>query len=131
MQQFRTPVQVCKVDAELGIVFGFAVVCKSGGEDYFDLQGHCIPEDEMLQASAEFMAGSRVAKEMHGREPGEGTVVYAFPLTSEIARALSIRTEMTGLLIGMRPAPEVLAKFQDGTYKGFSVAGVAVQEATS
>ena len=48
-------------------------------------------------------------------------------LETEIAKSLGITTERTGLLLAYRPAPEVLAKFKDGTYTGFSIEGARVQ----
>jgi len=126
--KYTSQAQVVKVDRALGLVFGFAIVCKQDGKDYVDLQGDLCPEDEMLAASAGFMQEARVAKEMHGEEPGQGTVVFAFPLTGEIARALEITTKRTGLLIGMKPDAETLKKFADGTYTGFSIGGMALRE---
>lgn len=111
-----------KVDESLGLVFGFAIVCKKDGEDYFDLQEDHIPEDAMLKASLDFMLNSRVAKEMHAGDAA-GTVVFAFPLTSEIAKALEIETKQTGLLIAMRPAEGMMAKFKTGELTGFSIGG--------
>jgi hypothetical protein len=49
--------------------------------------------------------------------------VFAFPLTTEIAKSLGITTKQTGLLIAMRPSESVLSKFKDGTYTGFSIGG--------
>src|SRR6185312_6107499 len=107
--------QVVKVDETLGLVFGFAIICKQNGEDYYDLQEDHIPENAMLKASLEFMLESRVAKEMHAGD-ANGTVVFAFPMTSDIAKALEIETKQTGLLIAMRPGEGMLGKFKDGTY---------------
>jgi hypothetical protein len=112
---------LAKVDAELGLVFGFAIVCKRDGQEYFDLQGDHITERAMLGAAADFMLHSRASGEMH--EWPDGTVVFAFPLTTDIAKALDITTKQTGLLIAMKPSPEVLAKFKSGEYTGFSIGG--------
>ena len=116
-------VEVSKVDSDLGIVFGFAIVCKKDGKDYFDTQGDHIPEDAMLEATAEFMAGKRVAKDMHaGAKVGQ--VVYGFPLTLEIADSLGVDTPRTGFVVGMKPEDEsMLTKFKTGEYTGFSIGG--------
>ncbi len=114
--------QVVKVDDNLGLVFGFAIVSTSEGEPYFDVQGDHIPEDAMLKAATNFMEHSRVAKEMHSGAKA-GSVVFAFPLTKDIAKALDITTKKTGLLIAMKPDEEMLGKFRDGTYTGFSIGG--------
>jgi len=36
---------------------------------------------------------------------------------------VGVQTERTGMLIGMRPNAEVMAKFKSGEYRGFSVGG--------
>lgn len=113
---------VVKVDESLGLVFGFAIVSNVDGEPYYDSQGDHIPEESMLKAATDFMSNSRVAKEMHAGTQ-MGTVVFAFPLTTDIAKSLGIETGKTGLLIAMQPEASVLAKFKDGTYTGFSIGG--------
>ena len=120
--KFEPKAQVVKVDNNLGLVFGFAIVSTSGGEPYYDVQGDHIPEDAMLKAATEFMENSRLAKEMH-RGDARGSVIYAFPLTTEIAKALDIVTKRTGLLIAMKPDAEMLAKFAKGELTGFSIGG--------
>lgn len=113
---------VAKINEELGLVLGWAICCKVDGEPYFDVQGDHIPEDAMFKAAFDFMLHSRVAKEMHSGEQ-VGDVVFAFPLTAEVAKAMEIETRKTGLMIAMRPGPDIMAKYRDGTYKGFSIGG--------
>ncbi len=120
--QFENKAQVVKVDSNLGLVFGFAIVSTSDGEPYFDVQGDHIPEDAMMKAATDFMENSRVAKEMHAGDQ-QGSVVFAFPLTADIAKALDITTKRTGLLIAMKPNAAMLEKFQNGTYTAFSIGG--------
>jgi hypothetical protein len=55
-------------------------------------------------------------------------VVFGFPLTEEIAKSLAIESRAHGLLIAMRPSPDVLAKFKDGTYTGFSIGGARITD---
>lgn len=117
---------VVKVDEKLRLVFGFAIVCKQGGSDYYDVQNDHIPEEAMLKAADEFMCNSRVSGEMHER--ADGDVVFAFPLTTEIAKALGIETERTGLLVAIRPSNAVFEKFQKGEYTGFSIGGERGQD---
>lgn len=129
MTQQLQATQILKVDESLGLVFGFAIVCKEDGEAHFDLQGDHIPEEVMLKGAMEFAETERVAKEMHKGAP-MGTILGLFPLTSEIAKSLGIVTKTTGLLIAMKPdKPEVLKKFADGEYTGFSIGGQAINEA--
>ena len=118
---------VIKVDESLGLVFGFAVVSKVGGEPFFDSQGDHIPDDALLKASLDFAASSRISKEMHRPDSEEGAVFFIFPLTEEIAKSLEIESPMHGLLIGMKPPADVFEKFRDGTYSGFSIGGKYIE----
>lgn len=120
-KEIRT--EFVKFNEELGLVLGYAVVCKINGEDYIDHQGDHIPEDVMLKAFTDFMMNARLAREMHQKGNVDGTVVFGFPLTTDIAESLGILTEKTGFLYGIKPSPAVLQKIKDGEYKGFSVGG--------
>lgn len=125
------------INEELGLVFGWAIVCKVDGEDYYDLQRNRetgeaepdhIPEASMLESSADFMANSRLGNEMHAR-PDSGTYLFAFPLTAEIAKAMGITAyKKTGLMIAYKPEPAVLAKFKSGEYTGFSIEGLRIKD---
>lgn len=126
-------VRVIKVSEELGLVFGWAIVCKIDGQDYYDLNidrdtlervPEHVPEDVMTKAAMNFMEGDRPGNEMH-RGPELGQFVFAFPLTTEIAKALGIETRKTGLLVAYKPTQTVLQKFKDGTYRGFSIEGIS------
>lgn len=121
-------VEITKVDDRLGIVFGYAIVCKQGGEEYFDVQGDHITEEAMLKATSKYMAGFRIAKDMHvGGTVGQ--VVFGFPMTGEIAKSLGIQVEKTGFIVGMKPdSDDMLQKFADGTYTGFSIGGKRVKQ---
>lgn len=122
--QFETgAAKVCKVDESLGLVFGFAVVCKEDGVDYFDVQDDHIPEDAMLKAACDFMLNSRVAKDMHRGEE-VGPVVFAWPMTADIAKSMGIATKTTGLMIAMKPPADIVAKYKSGEYTGFSIGGL-------
>ena len=119
---------ILKVDESLGLVFGFAIVCKEDGEPFFDVQDDHIPEDGMLKAATDFMIHSRVAKEMHAGDQ-IGDILFAFPLTTEIAAALDIVTKRTGLLIAMKPdSPEMLKRFASGELTGFSIGGKRIKD---
>ena len=124
---FQRSITVAKVDDELGVVFGYAIVCNEDGEPYFDKQGDHIPEDAMLKAWLDFAAHSREARQMHADGPA-GTVVGSFPLTADIAAALGIAAPKTGLIIAMRPDAEMLAKFKSGELKGFSIGGGRIRD---
>ena len=125
-----------KVDKKLGIVFGWGVVATENGEKYFDTQGDHIPDDSVLEASAEYMLTSRVAGDQHIKDDNnqlvhKGTVVFAWPMTKDIAEAFGFPTTKTGLLVGLKPDdPEILTKFETGEYTGFSIGGFRIREFT-
>lgn len=121
--EWESHAEVIKVDTDLGIVFGWAIVSQIDGKPYFDVQGDHIPEAAMLKASADFMEHSRMLGDMHENDEG-GNVVFAFPMTADVAKAFGITTKTTGLMIGVKPLRKsTLEKFRDGTYTGFSIGG--------
>ncbi len=125
---FEIRTEITKIDDDLGLVLGFAMICKEDGEPYFDLQGDHIPESVMLKATLDFMENSRTLKEMHEGD-GRGTVVFAWPMTQKIADAFGITTKKTGLMIGVRPdSEEMLNKFKLGELTGFSIGGFSTKE---
>lgn len=117
--------EVAKVNDRLGLVMGFAIICKEGGKPYYDLQGHHITEQAMAKAALGFMESPRVAKEMHKGEAA-GTVVFAFPLTEDVAKAFELETKKTGLMIAMKPSEAMMKRFKSGELTGFSIGGVIV-----
>lgn len=125
----QTYAEVIKVDEELGLVFAWGIVCTIDDEEYYDLQGDHIPEASMLKHSSEFMLTKRETGEMHARTdagtiPEKGTIVFAFPLTREVAKAFGINARVSGLMIGAKFDDEsILQKFKDGEYTGFSIGG--------
>ncbi len=127
-KSFTATTDVLKFDEDLGLAIGFAIISKIEGEDYVDVQGDHIPEDAMLKAATDFMLEARVGKTMH--EGGKtGDIVFAFPLTTEIAKSLDIETKQTGLLIGFKPSDEeTLQKLKDGELRGFSIGGKRIQD---
>ena len=124
---FELRAKVLKVDDSLGLVMGHAIVCTKDGEPYFDLQGDHIPEESMLKAAMDFMQNSQVAKEMHTGDQA-GTVVFAWPMTAEIAKAFRIVTDTTGLMISMHPDEDMLKRFQLGELTGFSIGGLRLED---
>lgn len=117
--------EIMKVDESLGLVFGYAMVCKIDGEEHYDLQGHHIPEDTMLRTLTKFMETGAIAKEMHSGDK-VGKYVFAFPMTSEIAKSLDIQVKQTGALVAMKPDnPDTLVKFKSGEFTGFSIGGTS------
>ncbi len=129
-KSFETYNNFIKVDESLGLILGWAIICKKDGEEFFDSQGDHIPEQSMLEAATDFMKNSREAKEMHDSDESlPGSVVFAFPMTSDIAKSFGIETKQTGLIIAMKPeSEEVLEKFRSGEYTGFSIGGKRIED---
>lgn len=126
-KSFGTFFKVSGVDEELGLVFGWGIVCKDeSGADYRDSQDNHIPEAAMVHATTDFMKTERMAGEMHTRMDA-GTILHSFPLTGDIAKAMGIETKKTGWMIAMAPDPAMLAKFADGTFTGFSIGGEHIE----
>ena len=125
----KTDAQILKVNSEMGLIFGFAAICKVDGEEFWDSDGEHYPEDAMLADSTEFAKSSRVACTMHARDGNgdpvqDGGVIHTFPLTTEIAKALDIQTRRTGLLVALAPDdPDTLEKAKNGIFTGFSIGG--------
>jgi hypothetical protein len=125
---FDLRASIAKVDEALGIVFGWAITSTVDGTPYYDVQDDHIPEEAMLKAAVDFMANSRVLGDNHAGDEG-GSIVFAFPLTGEIAKAFGISTSTTGLMIGVKPlSKDTLSKFADGTYTGFSIGGARIRD---
>lgn len=119
-------VRVAKVsDDEVGIVMGWAFVCTENGEPHYDLQGDNVDESDIVKIAAALLDAG--VDEQHDYV-STGSVAFAFPITTEIAAAMAIKSERTGLMVGIRPSPEVLAKFKDGSLTGFSIAGIGERE---
>jgi len=124
----RFDAEVAKVDSDIGVVFGYAIVCKNGDDAYYDTQGDHITEQAMLEATSAYMQSDRIAKIMHKGEP-IGTVLHSFPLTAEIAKSLGLSAAKTGWLIGFKPdSGDVLDKFRTGELSGFSIGGRRITE---
>lgn len=128
MDEFRLDATILKVDSSLGLVMGWGIICSedAGVTPYFDRQNEHVPELAMLTESADFMANRRVAKDMHSGEE-QGQVVFAFPMTVEIAKSFGITTPKTGLMIAVRPNPGMMAKFESGEFTGFSIGGSRIE----
>lgn len=132
-ESFETSFDILKVDKKLGIVFGWGIIStkRAADEDarvpYFDLQDDHIPAESMLKAVTDFHQNSRAADEMHDGEQ-DGTVVFGFPLTAEIMKVFGIECDTEGWMVAVKPSAEVLGKFEDGTYTGFSIGGKRVTD---
>lgn len=126
--EFRKNCEVLKTSDELGLVYGYAIVCLEDGKPYFDSYGDHIPEAVMVKHAADFMLSARVTTDDHARDADrkpvpDGHVVFAFPMTVEIGKSLGFDVKKSGLIVAMKPSEEVYKKFKSGEYTGFSIGG--------
>lgn len=123
----KSSFEVFKVDKSLGLVFGYAIICKVDGKDYWDTQDNHVPEASMLEAVFDFMKSSRTSKEMHSGDE-KGKIVFGFPVTEEIAKALGWTVKQTGFVVGAHyDDPVIIEKFANGEYTGFSIGGAYIE----
>ena len=122
--------KLAKLNDELGLAFFWAFTSTNpDGTDHFDLQGDTIDTD-FIKAAMDFMLdGGGAVDEMHDGEATDGRVVFAFPMTPDIAKAFGVVTKQSGLMIAIKATDEQLAKLKDGTYTGVSIAGLGTREA--
>jgi hypothetical protein len=120
--------KIAKVD-DRGLVYGWASVVVSDGEQVVDRQGDVIPPAALEDAMVEFMKDYRQSGEMHEGE-AVGTVVEAFTMTPEKLVAMgfdeSVAKSMpVGAWIGVQldPTSETFAKVKSGELGMFSIQG--------
>jgi hypothetical protein len=119
-----TVARVVKVDDEIGVAFFWAFTSTVNGEPYYDLHGDHIVETDVVKVCADFMSTCRASDEMHDGD-ATGTVVFGMPMTAEIAKAFGFDTGgKSGFMVGIKPAPDVLAKIKSGEYTGVSIEGL-------
>lgn len=121
--------RLAKVNDELGLAFFWAFTStNSDGTDHYDLHGDAIDAD-FIKAAMDFMVdGAGAVDEMHDSKSTDGRVVFAMPMTPEIASAYGITTKQSGLMIAIKPTDDQLEKLKDGTYTGVSIAGWGTRE---
>ncbi len=119
---FKADVSVTDVDESLGIVFGWGMITDINNEPYYDQDNQHTPSNIMVKATSGFMENSRVSNDSHS-EKDIGIVVHSFPLSNDIAKSMGVQSNINGWMVGVKPEPDILAKFVSGEYKGFSIEG--------
>jgi len=125
--------QVVKISEELRLVFGWANVTVMDGEEVVDTQNDVMDSQVLVKAFMDFMSNSRVGGVMHlrdeaGNPVGAGEVVFAFPFTPDIKKALGIEMPAEGVVIGFRADDDSVWKaVKDGKLQAFSIGGKAVR----
>ena len=123
------PVQLVKYDEELRLVFGWANVSAYDGTEVVDSQSDSIPGDVLTKAFMSFMDNDRTGCVMHlrnddGTPVGVGKILFAFPFTADIKKALGIDIPQEGVLIGFRAdSDEVWEAVKGNKLQAFSIGG--------
>jgi len=117
--------RLVKTNDELGLAFFWAFTTTNpDGSEHYDLHGDQVMSgDEMIKAAAAFMESGGAVDEMHDSE-ATGRVVFAMPMTPEIAKAYGVESKTSGLMVAIRPSADAMAKLKDGTYTAVSIAGI-------
>lgn len=122
---------IVKLSDEHRIVYGWANVTVMAGENVVDSQNDTISSDTLIKAFEGFMASSRVGGVMHLRDKagapvGVGEVIFAWPFTAELKKAMGIDIPQEGVMIGLKVRDDkVWAAVKAGDLKAFSIAGKA------
>jgi hypothetical protein len=144
----KRQVAVLKTDAKLGLVFGFAIVCKVKNADgefepYYDTGSYDeeldqvfadhITEEAMMEAATAFMKSQRVVTEDHERDENDvpvkkGQVVHSMTLTEALVTELGMDIDKTGWLIAIEPTTEMFKRYESGELNQFSIGGGAIRE---
>ena len=121
--------KVVKVSEDEQLVFGWASVSMNAeGELVIDSQGDSIEPHELELAAYDHVLKARATGEMHEGE-AVGELVESMVMTPEKAEAMGLpETKGAGWWVGYHiEDSDVFAKVKDGTYKAFSIQGVAAE----
>lgn len=125
--------KISKVEASLGLVFGWGQVflerTEKGLEQYYDTDNDAFDEDGAVPAWDGLMSEGRVLKANHHGEQ-IGDVVFALPFTSTIAKSFGFDLDTiprTGVMVAVRPQPDIFAKYESGEWDSFSVGGEIIE----
>lgn len=114
--------KVVKTDKRLGVCIGWSVISTIDGEPYFDRQSDHIPDSVAAEAFLKFAEGDRIMKLDHSGS-ARGKVVWMFPLDRDTQTSLGLTSNVTGVIIGVRPDdPSILDRFGKDLH-GFSIGG--------
>lgn len=128
-----SPLKVVKVNEELRLVFGWANVTMYDGEEVIDTQNDVMDSQVLVKGFMDFMSESRVGGVMHLRDQngapvGAGEIVFAFPFTADVKKAMGIDIPEEGVVIGFRADSDaVWEAVKSRKLQAFSIAGQAVR----
>lgn len=120
---FTISANVCKLDEDKRLVYGWASVIEENGQPVVDKQGDIIKTDELVEAAHDFMLNHRMAKKMH-RGNRVGDVVESMLFTEDVQKSLGIDLGKVGWFIGMKIHDDkTWESFKSGELSAFSIGG--------
>jgi hypothetical protein len=132
---FSIPVEIEKrsVDAERGLVGGYAYVSKKDGRTLSDLQGHSIDAEVLRDAVHEFMKSGRTLGIMHiakanGDPVVAGEVVEMAVFAGDFRPPGMDPTIDALWVVAKVTDPDVKTMIKGGFLRGFSIGGKALLE---
>jgi hypothetical protein len=125
-KRINISVPITKVEGEARKVFGWASVVEKNGQPVIDLQDDIISVADIEKAAYDFVLNVRKAGEMHTNLSGVGRLCESMVFTAEKQAALGITMAKVGWWVGFHIDDDgVWEKVKDGTYKAFSIGGLA------
>lgn len=116
---------VCKVDAEQQIFYGWAYVSEENGQVIVDKQDDYILPGDLVKAAEEFTLHGGNLGDMH-QERNVGRVVASFVTSAELCKAfgLTIKNDRRGWILGFKvDDPQVWSKIRGGAQLELSIGG--------
>ncbi len=125
-EKFEHRFDVVKTDEDQNLVFGWAYVAEDRtGKTVVDHSEEFVTGAELEKMQYDYVLLKRVGGEMHEREVGELVESVVTTREKQKAMGLSDGALPVGVWVGFKVHPDVFAKVKDGTYKAFSIGGVA------
>lgn len=111
--------------AEDRVVYGWAYVCKRGGEQVVDHSGDFILPEDLERAQWKFVKDARAGGEMHEGD-ADARLVASLVFTDDVVKALALPDETNrGWFVGFEVPEGTFAKVKDGSLLMFSIEGQA------
>jgi hypothetical protein len=133
----RKVIKAEAVNDELGLVFGWAIVCKEdgaallrpqyrlGGRIRRPARARTHHRGVHAEGRLRFRHDAGPARKRDARGPETGSFAFIWPLTSDIAKAMGITCKRTGLMVAYHPEPGGAGKIQVGRVYGFLDRGLS------
>lgn len=122
---FNSTIQIAKVNPHKNLVFGWANVAFTKGNQVEDMQGHSIDVEDLEDTAYKFVVKYRISGEMHSGD-SFGELVESLVVTEDKIAKAGFPKEMLGhWWVGFRLPPDKFQKVLDGKLLMFSIQGRA------